>query len=86
MPDALVHAGGADPQEHLAPAGDGRLGLFEAQHFGRSVGVLDDGSHGVSPSVAVAVAVPPVAEYWNTWSSGTPKTAAIWKAISSEGE
>jgi len=24
--------------------------------------------------------------YWNTWSSGTPNTFAIWNAISSDGE
>ncbi len=84
VPDPLVEAGRLHPQEDLARPGDGLFGLFEAQDVGRSVRVLDDGSHRPSPSLSVLPLVG--AEYWKTLSSGTPNTRAIWKAISSEGE
>jgi hypothetical protein len=42
VPVCGVDAGGADPHEHVAVAGDGRL---EVEHVGSSVPLLDDGAH-----------------------------------------
>ena len=54
-------------------AADEKNGLLRRHGFVS----LDDCLHGVIPSLP---------GYWNTSSSGTPKTRAIWNAISREGE
>lgn len=74
VPDAGVDAGGADPDEHVVVADPGRVDVPQFPPFCRAVAVLDDGFH--EPSWG----------YWNTSVRGTSNTAAIWKAISSDGE
>ena len=71
------HGRRVDAHEQLVLADHRVVALFDAHHVGCSVSFVHCGSHD---------AVSSRSGYWNTSSSGTPKTRAIWKAISSEGE
>ena len=80
-PRAVGGSNGArlDAHEHLVLADLGLVGLGDAHHVGCAVTFVDCGSHDADSSESDA-------GYWNTSSSGTPKTRAIWNAISSDGE
>src|SRR5207302_8361410 len=74
VPDARVDAGRVHAHEDLAATGRRSFDVAELEDVRAAVAVLDDGFHGHSSG------------YWNTSSSGTPNTCAIWNAISSDGE
>lgn len=52
-------------------------GIPALQFSGQIIGTFMDGGHFATSGPC---------GYWNTSSSGTPNTPAIWNAISSEGE
>src|SRR5690606_19237413 len=58
----------------------------EFEHVGRAVPVLGDRFHHGSPVGSALPGDQSESGYWKTSSSGTPKTRAIRKATSSDGE
>src|SRR4029077_2960132 len=66
--------GRAHPHQDLVVARLGPGYVGDRHHVRRPVPAADRGLHGESPG------------YWNTSSSGTLNTCAIWNATSSEGE
>src|SRR5690606_1011656 len=80
---------GAHPDQQV-PRGHGRDGDGgRYEHVGWAVALLHDGGHGDFHGRGHRCSTarsPSGSGYWKTASSGTPKTWAIWNAISRDGE